>query len=116
MFSTLVFFAFRARSRPASHKRLILLATIAIMGAPTGRPPFNVITGRPFFANIFVYIFIFMLVAYDLWSVHKVHRATIWAGLFVVIVTLISVPVGATAAWHGFATWAQALSRSVYPH
>ncbi len=116
MFATLIFFAFRARSNPAAHKRLILVATICLMGAPTGRPPFNVITGRPLLANIFVYFFLLVLVCYDLWSVRKVHRATIWAGLFVVIATLVSIPVGGTAVWHNFAGRAQTLSRSVYPH
>src|SRR5207253_2398773 len=31
IFSTLVFFAFRARFNPSAHKRLILIATIALM-------------------------------------------------------------------------------------
>jgi hypothetical protein len=116
MFSTLVAFAFRERFSPAAHKRLILVATIAIMGAPTGRPPFAAITARPFFANIFVYAFLLILVTYDLWSIHKVHRATRWAGLFVVVITLVTIPVGSTAVWHSFAGRAQTLSRSIYPH
>jgi hypothetical protein len=47
IFATLVFFAYRARFDPAAHKRLILIATISLMDAPTGRPPFTVITGHP---------------------------------------------------------------------
>ena len=33
IFATLIFFAFRARSNPAAHKRLILIATITLAGA-----------------------------------------------------------------------------------
>jgi hypothetical protein len=45
-FATLVFFAYRARFNPAAHKRLILIATISLMDAPTGRPPFAAITAH----------------------------------------------------------------------
>jgi hypothetical protein len=111
IFATLVFFAYRARFNPAAHKRLILIATISLMDAPTGRPPFAVITGHPFLGNTFVVIFLLLLVAYDLWCTRKVHRATIWAGLFAVIVEQLQVPLGNTAAWHTVATWAQTLAR-----
>jgi hypothetical protein len=108
-FSILVFFAFRARSNPAAHKRLILMATIGLMGAPTARPPFAAITGRPPFGPVFIWLFLLLLVGYDLWSTHKVQRATIWGGLFLVIITQIAVPIGMTGAWHSFATWAVTL-------
>ena len=112
VFATLVFFAFRARFDPSAHKRLILIATISLMDAPTGRPPFAAITAHPFLGSTFVAIFLLMLVAYDLWSTRKVHRATICAGLFVLIAQQLQVPLGNTAAWHTFATWAQTLARS----
>jgi hypothetical protein len=54
-FATLIFFAHRARFHPAVYKRLILLATISIMDAPTARWPFTVITEKPHLANVFVY-------------------------------------------------------------
>jgi hypothetical protein len=112
IFATLVFFAFRARFNPSAHKRLILIATFALLDAPTGRPPFTVITARPFFDSVFVWAFLLLLVAYDLWSMRKVHRATIWAGAFVVVMEQLRVPIGNTAVWHTFATWAQTLARS----
>jgi hypothetical protein len=112
MFATLIFFAYRARFDPAAHKRLILIATIALLDAPTGRPPFTVITARPFFDSTFVYIFLLLLVAYDLWSTRKVHRVTLWAVAFVVVVGQLRVPIGSTVVWHTFATWAQTLARS----
>lgn len=111
LFSVLISFAFRARFNPAAHKHLILIATISLMDAPTGRAPFDVITHRPFFDMTFVYAFLLLIVAYDLWSTRKVHRATLWASLFVVVVELTRVPIGHTAAWHHFATWVQTAAR-----
>jgi hypothetical protein len=111
VFATLVFFAYRARFNPAAHKRLILIATISLMDAPTGRPPFAAITAHPFLGSTFVAIFLLLLVAYDLWSTRKVHRATLFAGLFVLIAQQLQVPLGNTAAWHTVATWAQTLAR-----
>ena len=43
MFSTLIYFAFRNRFNPAAHKRLILIATLAILDAAFDRWP---ISGR----------------------------------------------------------------------
>ncbi len=114
IFSTLVFFAFRARFNPSAHKRLILIATIALMDAPTGRPPFVVITGRPHLDSIFCWLFLLLLAGYDLWSTRKVHRATIWAGAFLVIAQQLRVPLGSTGAWHALATWVQTLARSAH--
>jgi hypothetical protein len=111
IFATLVYFAFRARFNPSVHKRLILIATISILDAPTGRPPFTAITAHPFMDSVFVYSFLLLLVGYDLWSTRKVHRATIWAGLFVLVVGQLRVPIGSSGPWLAFATWVQNLAR-----
>jgi FtsH-binding integral membrane protein len=111
MFATLVFFAYRARFDPAAHKRLILLATVALMDAPTGRPPFSVITGHQYFDSIFCYLFIVLLIGYDLWSTRKVHKATIWASVFMFVIQQVRVPIGFTGAWHGLASWVQTIAR-----
>lgn len=111
IFSTLVFCAYRARFNPAAHKRLILIATISLLDAPTGRPPFTVITARPFFDSTFIYLFLLLLIAYDLWSTRKIHRATAWAAAFVVVAGQLRVPLGSTTAWHNVADWVQTLAR-----
>ena len=97
MFATLVFFAFRARFNPSAHKRLILLATIALMDAPTGRPPFVAITGRPHLDSVFCWLFVLLLMTYDLWSTQQLR-----------------VPIGSTTVWHAFATWVQMLARTAH--
>lgn len=110
IFGTLIFFAFRNRSDSPAHKRLILIATIALLIAAIARWPFAIFLGRPIAAGLFSYFFLLLLVAYDLWSIHKVHRATLWAGGFLIFVQQIRIPIGQTAAWHAFARWAQSLA------
>lgn len=111
MFGTLIYFAYRMRSNPSAHKRLILIATIGILDAPTGRPPFTVITARPFMDSVFIYAFLLLLVAYDLWSLRKVHRATLWGSLFLLIAGQLRVPIGSTGPFLAFAGWMQHLFR-----
>ena len=110
IFAPLIFFAFRARTNPPAHKRLILVATTALVVAAIARWPFPIVQSLSA-AYRFSYIFLILLVAYDLWSTRKIHRATLWAGAFLIFVEQISQPVGHTAAWHAFAGWVQSLAR-----
>jgi len=112
VFATLVFFAYRARFNPSAHKRLILIATITLMDAPTGRPPFTVITAHPFLDGAFTWVFLLLLVGYDLWSTRRVQRATVWAGLFLLIVQQLRFPIGNSGAWHALAAWVQTLAQT----
>lgn len=111
VFATLITFAFRNRSNPAAHKRLILIATIGLMVAAIGRWPFVYVHKNVFHATLISYVFLLMLVLYDLWSMHKIHRATLWAGAFLIFMSQARLPIGRTAAWHAFATWVQHLFR-----
>lgn len=111
VFPTLVFFAFRARFNPQAHKRIILIATIGLLTAPIARLPFAIVHRKPPMAHVASYIFLLLLVAYDLWSTRKIHRATLWAGAFLVFMQQISAPIARTEAWHAFAGWVQTLAR-----
>jgi FtsH-binding integral membrane protein len=109
IFGVLVFFAYRARFDSAAHKRIIIIATVALMIAAIARWPIPLVHRNPLAAAIVSYAFLLMIMAYDLWSTHKIHRATIWASVFLIFVQQIRFPIGQTAAWHAFATWAQNL-------
>jgi FtsH-binding integral membrane protein len=111
VFATLVFFAFRARSNSTAHKRLILVATSSLMIAAIARWPVAIVHRNAPRAALVSYILLLMLVAYDLWSTRKVHRATLWASGFLIFVYQIRLPIGKTAAWHAFASWVQSLAR-----
>jgi len=110
IFATLIFFAFRARSNPSAHKRLIFVGTVALMIAAIARWP--IWSHRnPITAALVSYVFLLILVTYDLWSTRKLHRATIWAGAFLIFVQQIRIPIAHTNAWHSFATWVQSIAR-----
>lgn len=110
VFAILICFAFRARSNPSAHKRLIFIGTVALMIAAIARWP--IWSHRdPITATLVSYVFLLILVIYDLWSTRKLHRATIWAGAFLIFIQQIRIPIGHTAAWHSFATWVQSISR-----
>lgn len=111
LFATMVFFAFRSRHEPSTHKRLILLASIGLLDAAFCRWPFAIFRANVPMTFLFLYIFIVLLVAYDLLSMRRVHRATLRGGLFVIFMHQISLPLGKTAAWHVFATWAAGLGK-----
>jgi FtsH-binding integral membrane protein len=109
IFGTLIFFAYRARFKPANHKRLILIATIALMGAPTGRPPFAALTHHPHMDGVICWIFLLLVIGYDLWSTRKIKKVTIFAALLIIIVEQIRLPIGGTNAWHSFVAWVLSL-------
>jgi FtsH-binding integral membrane protein len=111
VFATLVFFAFRSRSNPSAHKRLILVATIALMIAAIARWPLAIVHRNAVTAALLSYIFLLLMMAYDFWSTRKIHRATLWAGAFLIFVQQVRIPIGKTVVWHQFASWIQTLAR-----
>jgi FtsH-binding integral membrane protein len=117
VFAVLMVFAYRARFDSAAHKRLIIVASTALMTAPIARWHFhNFLRGREFglraVAEELSFIFILLLIAYDLWATRRVHRATVWAGAFLIIFQQLTHYIGRTSVWHAFAGWVQTLARS----
>ena len=108
---TLIFFALRARSNPPAHKRFIFVATTALLIAAIARWPFGFVSKNAPVAALLSYGFLVVLAGYDLWSARKVHRATIWAGAFLIFVQQVRLPIGKTVVWNAFASWVQSLAR-----
>jgi len=105
-FTIVIFASWRARRRPDAHKRLIMLATIGLVGAAFGRFPWQRI-GLPPAAGaatgVGVLILIFLM--YELATIHRIHRSTMWAAPLVFASIAFSVPIGMTPAWHAFAAF-----------
>jgi hypothetical protein len=111
-FAVLAAAAFLLRKRPAWHKRLILLATIAIIGAAVGRmeflPYWNFHRNAALrLAWAYTYAFLIPPIAYDVWSLRRLHRATLWGSAFIIAVHQLSLLVDTTAPWQAFAAWMQ---------
>lgn len=106
MFGSLVGAGFYYRRRPDVHKRLMLLATVAILPAATARLPFAFIqeTGPLAFFGL-ADLFIVACLLYDLFTRGRPHRATVWGGLAIIISHPLRLVVGNTQAWLAFAEW-----------
>ena len=106
VFAILVGAGFYFRRRTDVHKRLMLLATIAILPAATARLPFAFIQefGPLAFFGL-ADLFIVVCLLYDLYTRRRFHRATIWGGLLIVVSHPLRLFVGGTQAWLSFAEW-----------
>ena len=54
-----------------------------------------------------------LLLAYELVSIRRIHRSTLWAAPLVFASVALAVPLGMTPAWHAFAAW---LNQTIAPH
>jgi hypothetical protein len=106
VFACLVGAGFYFRRRVDVHKRLMLLATIAILPAATARLPFAFIqqVGPLAFFGL-ADLFIAACLIYDLVSRRRFHRATVLGGLLIVVSQPLRLLIGGTQAWLAFATW-----------
>ena len=96
--------AYRAKSKPAVHKRLILIATIAISEAAIARWPVAILQAKPQLRLAVIGSFLLLMVIYDLISLKRVHKTTLWASALVMGVMLVRIPLAMTSPWQSFAT------------
>jgi hypothetical protein len=89
------------RRRPATHKRLMLLATISIITPAIARLWF--VHQRPPFALGLTNLFVLAAVAHDWWRDRRVHPVYIWGGLFILVSGPLRIAVGHTDLWHAIA-------------
>lgn len=106
VFTLLVGAGFYYRRRADVHKRLMLLATIAVLPAAVARLPFDFIRqGGPLAFFGLPDLFVLVILLYDLLTRGRPHRATIWGGLLLVVSHPLRLVVGNTQGWLAFATW-----------
>ncbi len=103
-FAIVIYVSWRARRRPDAHKRLVLIATTALVGAAFGRFPWARF-GLPPAAGAAtgVGIVLLILIVYELISIRRIHRSTMWAAPLIFASVALAVPIGMTPAWHAFA-------------
>ena len=106
-FPLLVFFAFYYRKYPATHKRLIIIATLSIFDAAITRWPILAISRSQPMTSLVVYSFLLLMVVYDLVSLHRIQKGTLWGGLFLIAYREVRIPIGGTSAWAAVCYWAR---------
>jgi hypothetical protein len=84
-FPLLVFLAFHYRRHLATHKRLIIIATLSIFDAAITRWPIPAISQSMLMTSAVVYSFLVVMIAYDLYSYHRIQKAALWGGLFLIV-------------------------------
>jgi hypothetical protein len=126
VFGTLVSLAIANVTRPDRHRRLMLAATISMLGAPIARwflvllapetihsgsvvapPPVFVSVPPALLGNL---LFIAMLM-HDQRTLGRFHPTTIKAATAVTMVSLLVVPISASNTWYHFAGWVMLLGR-----
>lgn len=105
-FTIVIFASWKARRRPDAHKRLILLATIGLVEAAFGRFPWSQMGVSPAGGAVAgLGILVLLVIVYDLLSLHRIHRSTMWAAPLVFASGAFAVPIGMTSVWHSFAAF-----------
>ena len=113
-FAIVIYAAWRARRRPDAHKRLVLIATMSLVAAAFGRFPWSRIGLPPAAGAVTgLGILILILLTYELITIRRIHRSTMWAAPLVFASVALAVPIGMTPAWRSFAAL---LNRTVGPH
>jgi hypothetical protein len=105
VFAPLVALALYFRRRAATHKRLMLLATIAIVTAAIARLPYILPLGPLMFFGLTDLLAVAAII-YDRSTLGRSHRATLWGTLFLVASQVTRLVVSGTATWLAFARWA----------
>ena len=103
-FTIVIYASWRARRRPDAHKRLVLIATMGLVAAAFGRFPWDRIGLPPAAGAVTgLGVLLLILIIYELVTLRRVHRSTMWAAPVVFLTVALAVPIGMTPAWHAFA-------------
>ncbi len=107
VFFVLVAFAFAKRRSPQAHKRLMLLATLALLPPALARLMILELgLGSPAVVFAVVVAYVAALVVWDLRTLGRLHPATLWGGLFLVLSGPFRLLLSRTDAWLAFVDWA----------
>jgi hypothetical protein len=106
MFGVLVGFAIHFRDKPQYHKRLMLLATTNLLQAAVVRIPLDLIAnGHPLLSFVMPYIFILALIVWDWSTLRRIHPATLWGGLAIILSLPLRFWFAESDAWLAIAAW-----------
>jgi hypothetical protein len=104
VFGVLVSAAIYFRRQSQTHKRLMLLATLALLTPAIARLPGIAAAGPPAFWGL-TDLFIVACLVYDRVTSGRIHPAFKWGALFVLAMQPLRLIVGGTAPWLAFAQW-----------
>ena len=99
---------FHFRRSVETHKRLMLLATMSLLGAAFGRiiPLSGVaflVRGGPFSIFGLVLVLVAMAATYDFATRRRVHRVYLWGALAIAVSVPLRLAIGSSGPWLAFA-------------
>lgn len=106
LFAMLVGAALAFRNRPDWHKRLMLLATLAITPPAFARLPIEAVrTTLPLSAFVLTALAIVAVAAWDAVARRHLHPVYLWGGLIVILSFPLRLALAGNAGWQAFARW-----------
>jgi len=106
VFSTLVAAGFYYRRRPELHKRLMLIATLAILPPGIARwPILDSVIHTPFIFFGVADLILLGCIAYDVAKTRRLNPAYLWGGLLLIASHPLRLLLAGTTAWMTFAHW-----------
>jgi hypothetical protein len=105
LFALFIGLALAHRAEPQAHKRLMLLASINLMAAAVARWPLGIATIPPVFFGLVDLLFLGPLVVWDLRTLHRLHRVTLWGGLITIGAQALRLWLVGSESWMRFASW-----------
>lgn len=108
LFAAFVGLAVAKRGEPQTHKRLMLLATVNLLTAAVARWP-GVLAGGPLVFYGVTDLFIVAIAVWDFRTRGRLHPATLWGGLAIILSQPLRLVLSGTGAWQAFARWATSL-------
>jgi hypothetical protein len=105
VFAFLVTKGIGARREGPAHKRLMLLATITLMGPAINRWPFAFLLRFPPATGLIIDVLLLGLIAFDYLTRRKIHRVTIWGSLLIFIAVPCALSLSHLPFWLHFTGW-----------
>ncbi len=105
VFAVLVGAGLANRRRPDTHRRLMLLATIALLTPAIARLRYYTGYSGPLVPIGGTCAFVVVCLVRDRLARGRVHPAFAWGGAFLMLSLPARFALGSTAGWHSFAEW-----------
>jgi hypothetical protein len=106
VFGGLVAAALWNRRRPATHKRLMLLATLGILTPAVARLPLDGLraAGLPAFFGVTIFCVV-VVTAFDAWRNRRLHPAFAWGAAVLIASVPLRIALAGSDGWRAVAAW-----------
>jgi len=105
LFATFLSFSLANLKKFETHKRLMVLATLALLPAAIGRIALMIGVFNLFIILLMGETILIAAIVNDLIKMKKIHPVYKWGGALTVIVHVVRFPIGGSAWWTSFADW-----------